>query len=430
MMNSLVKLIKKKLILYNIKLGNKQIEVALMSLIGSSIFYILIRLISKFKQYKMYKSATLDDIKLIKIENKGFVDLIKFKSNELVVKNINKNKKIKYSYPSGLINNKNNCYINSLVQCLSSLLYFINYSKYEFSPIIKQLLKAMTLVNNSKESSLQLDLFMNIIKDKFRFADDQQDCYELYNRILEEYNINIDSLNPFMLTTESSYTCLICKTTIYKNETHYNLSVDCTISNSTIKSIQSEISLFDKPIIIQDYICTNCSITSITNQLDAKKDYLLINYINKNIDVKNEDLDIILQNIIEFTENNKISKTINNIRFKPIKSTLEKKNKIIYTNNNLVIHVAYVNYEGKSYNRVLFSDTLDIPNYENNIHNFKKYKLKAFIVHIGSSGMGHYYTYRRFGNLWIRCNDNNINFVNNTEVYECNNPYMLFYELE
>lgn len=138
---------------------------------------------------------------------------------------------------------------------------------------------------------------------------------------------------------------------------------------------------------------------------------------------RDENLDSLVQDIIDFTEENKMTDLVKRLRFKPIKTSLQKSTKISSTGKNLIVHVSSVDYmDGgiKSNSKVLFNEVLTVGD--------KKYELVSFIEHLGSSGFGHYFCYRKFyNNLWIVANDRNISYVEKEKVFQVANPYMLFY---
>lgn len=72
---------------------------------------------------------------------------------------------------------------------------------------------------------LYLKQFITLINNKFDFAFDQQDCYELFHRLIDLYNSN--NINtPFTIEWETNYICSFCSNKIIKEEK--SLDISCT----------------------------------------------------------------------------------------------------------------------------------------------------------------------------------------------------------
>ena len=379
---------------------------SLMGISASSILYFIMYLIRRRK--KLIKK-----LEVVRLNNPGLISLMKTKYlsfNSKIIK--------KYSYPSGLINYANNCYINVLLQSLSCLPEFILYSKRENNSIIQQLNRVLSEINNSSNKSLSQESFFNMLTTEFKFANEQQDSYELYHRLLDLFNSSLSNLNPLEINLEVKYYCGLCRNTITKPQIEINLSIDST--DNTIKSIQNELTMFEKVSLINDYMCSSCTIMSLIRQLDENnyKSKILIEHLYS-IKHKDDTLEGLVEDILSFCDINNCQELVKNLRFKPIKTTLQKTTKIKKTNENLIIHIAYIGFEGKSNSKIIFNESIII--------NEIKYELVAIIVHVGSSSFGHYFCYRKFYGLWVVANDSNIKLVNKETIFNSIMPYMLFY---
>ena len=180
----------------------------LYSLVGGGI---LLFIFKKIRNY-LKKKQTQDEMSKVKVVNQGFVNLIKSRINAY-----NKNCKIrkesekiisKYSYPSGLVNYGSTCYINCFLQSISSLPEFMYYSSFECQDLIQNFLSLLFNINTSPLKVLYPDEIISDICEKFEFANEQQDSYELFHRIMDLYHTK---KNPLEVIFETTYHCPNCK---------------------------------------------------------------------------------------------------------------------------------------------------------------------------------------------------------------------------
>lgn len=183
--------------------------IGFVSLVSSLGIYLSYKLIILLKNLNLKKV----ELNLSKL-NMGLVAILKRNNHKIK----NKNEKSKYYYPSGLINYANNCYINVFLQCISTLKSFASFSNLE---LIKKcnksnydLLKAFhdTLdnINSSLDKIIYPGHLISNICYKFEFANEQQDSYELYHRIIDLYSSNSDNENPLKISIESKFKCESC----------------------------------------------------------------------------------------------------------------------------------------------------------------------------------------------------------------------------
>ena len=195
-------------------------------------------------------------------------------------------------------------------------------------------------INRSSQKTLSKDVFYSELTSKFSFANEQQDSYELFHRIMDLFNHSIEEKNPFLIELETTFYCGLCKTSIKKIQKEINLSFDST--NSSIKSLQTELSQFGKISLIDDYVCSSCTLQSLIKQINPmSKNLTLLNYLNT-LKQKDSSLEELVEEILSFCDNNNYNEEIKRVRFKPVKTTLQKSTEIKKTNENLLIHIAYV----------------------------------------------------------------------------------------
>lgn len=78
--------------------------------------------------------------------------------------------------------------------------------------IVKLLHKTTNEINTSKYKSISPTEFTKKIHNEFSFADEQQDSYELYHRIIEVVDSYHTEDNPLSIKIKNIYECCACKT--------------------------------------------------------------------------------------------------------------------------------------------------------------------------------------------------------------------------
>lgn len=156
------------------------------------------------------------------ITNLGFVCLLKQHYSKQISNMFNTNQSrisksknyrgdlLKYSLPSGIINYGNNCYINVFLQCISCLPEFIYYSSKEKNETVQKFVELLININYSPLKILYPEELISEICSKFEFANEQQDSYELFHRILDIYTLD-ESINPIKISLKTTYYCPKCK---------------------------------------------------------------------------------------------------------------------------------------------------------------------------------------------------------------------------
>lgn len=201
---------------------------------------------------------------------------------------------------------------------------------------------------------------------------------------------------------------------------------DISISPKTFNSsIQYEIDNYSSFSIIEDYVCTNCTLNLIIKQLNSKESNKieeLVNLIKESITL-NLSLEDSITRIVSFMESKNMNSLLQKIKFSTIKTNLIKSTKILTTNKAIIIHINSVdsNYS-KIDRKIKFSNFLIVNN--------KKYQLKSYVCHSGVAAFGHYYCYRKYYNeKWLFISDSNVKWVEDSSNKNVTLPYMLFYEL-
>lgn len=182
--------------------------------ISKAFLYTCSGLISLFI-YKKIKEKIKSKKKLELIKTSysqlGFIKLMK---NDAFLDSFNFKKKKRslncYSLPSGIVNYGNNCYVNVFLQCISSLNEFIEYSSLEINSSIVSFTNLLRDINCSKIKILHPHDFISDICSQFEFANEQQDSYELFHRIMDLYKIDENS-NPLIIKLKTKFYCPNCK---------------------------------------------------------------------------------------------------------------------------------------------------------------------------------------------------------------------------
>lgn len=354
-----------------------------------------------------HKESKIDFQLYFKQKSKGLISLIKSKIKRKL-----------FSFPSGIMNYSNNCYINVLLQCLSSLPEYQYMCQRNTDRFIQNISYIIEQINDSSAKILYLHPIIKLITNKFKFANEQQDSFELFNRLNECFDSTLLDYNPFKIEIETKYSCSSCKNSFVKSQIETNLSFEA--SNSFLISLEREIQNFSKVSLIYDYNCISCSIIFLINQIEKNdKNSKLLDFLRKCLN-SDEDIEDIIERILCFSKENKYDDIIKRLKFKQVKSILNKSQRIKKTSNLLLVHFNIVGEYGKSESKVNFKEFLHIGE--------SIFELVSFIVHYGSSSFGHYICYRKFYNSWIVINDSNISFVNKNNVFSSSCPYMMFYQ--
>lgn len=318
----------------------------------------------------------------------------------------------------GLINNKNTCYVNSIVQTLFFTIPFKNSILINDIYDLEQdndkntvyqikVLFIKLMISSCSESTKNLLKSLDIDKE---FLNHQQDIQEFYNIILRKIHENeYDNYlySYFKGKVETSIKCLKCLNTSCKTTDFIDIQLPLNNGNehNDHKNIEKKISLKDKDSFFQEKSKNSYNI-EYTNP--SKISDLLHSFEKYDI-LKDEN-----------------SYYCNHCQRKVSES--QKNTKIIEYPNILVLHLNRIIYDN-SY-RIKVKNPILIEDYI--LTNRNVYKLYSVIVHIGNSDSGHYvsFLYSFDYHLWYKFNDEKISLSVFSEVLESslNNAYMLFYQ--
>jgi len=309
----------------------------------------------------------------------------------------------------GILNNGNTCYLNSVVQSLTHLLFFHPLNKklkqdYEFDKDKNDLMKWWLQINymiwdNDSDKSLNIlefiKCFINTAKsEKLYFNNfDQNDCEEFITFLFDMFHKIL--IKPFdkdiIINNDADKEWY----KLYKND--YSLIVEKFYSQTKI-----------------DNICNNC------NNLLTKYDPLMVLQlpINDNLNNINDALNNYCKEETIDDWNcekcNKKTKCVNTYKFTRLSDFLIiqlKRYNVRNKNNKFIEYPEYLNLE-------------KIINKEGYI-----YKLISIIVHSGGLNFGHYYSicYNQLDNKWRCYNDDHVSEIED-KSYLQQNAYCLFYK--
>ena len=342
---------------------------------------------------------------------------------------------------SGLKNMGATCYINTLIQCLSSSNYFINFilsDKYENrlkDNGTKYLIRELKSILNSmciEGNSLIPIRFLKTLKLKFDYIDinQQNDLHEILLLILNKLNEEIKISNPVKY-----FNIDILKSNETNNDNN-QINKNCyKMWYELHKNEYSElIELFYGQSISQ-IICGNCNYIyhnyEYFNIIDLELPY---NVSDKSVDIKDC--------LRRHTERILINSNDNDDKWK-----CDKCNKT-YTSEKIIKHWKFppiliiclkrFNYN-KKLNRMTKNNTLvdipmdlDLTEFALSNDSFLKYKLTGVALHFGNIYGGHYSSLVRKNinndNEWILIDDLNIQTLKKKNI-NFNFAYVLFYSI-
>ncbi|ARF10239.1 ubiquitin carboxyl-terminal hydrolase [Hokovirus HKV1] len=271
----------------------------------------------------------------------------------------------------GLINNNNDCFINSSLQLLCRIGDFYKLTKHNNNKEILLTNKIIYKLFNNKS----LNHNVNKLKTIMKFNNEQHDPFDFLIKILDLVN-DTEIIGTYIkkkfysIVPKEKLINNIKKHKYYSsNQTHYN--------------------------IIEVFI------------------------------EKNDDRE--LQDIILCQSAKYILKNINNIKLRDIEYNNKHTNKAYevidyYFNKYVIIRLQLFTFDSKKKKHSIILAT------DNNIvFNDKNYTLKSIISHIGSSiNHGHYICYNYDNGIWYCYNDDQIYRSNDIQ----GDPYILLYVLD
>jgi len=299
----------------------------------------------------------------------------------------------------GLRNFGASCYINAIIQALSTSRNLQNYleSTENHSEYNKILLELICYVQSDSDKNFAdlLQKFMKILQPKFETSH-QQDCHEFFIGIIEklhqqhqELANHVKSLSripekvpefPFDMTICQLTSCRACKSCGQFKVTYSPyIDVKPGHNNSAVNSLENLLTKRTHTMTELHYAkCEKCKRTEI--------------YTGIPVMVKNEAICRCPASLLVY---------IDRVDINPFGVPV------------------------KNSSKVNFNELLTLTNFQNLVPETPKiYELKAIIVHIGvkSIEFGHYVCYKLIGNEWYYCNDTCVQKVQtfqalNSEAY-------------
>lgn len=309
----------------------------------------------------------------------------------------------------GLINNGNTCYLNSVVQCLTHILFF--------HPLNKKLIKDFEITNDSENiminwmkvnkmmwdthsKHININFFIksfidNIKKKNLYFENFQQNDAEEFITLL------FDMIHKTLITNYEK-----------KNNTQQEISWYNTYKNDY--SLIIEYFYSQSSLITQ---CSNCNYNTI------KYDPFMIFQLPINDKVNSIEgaltLDCKNEKLLDWKCDNcnEISHCSNSKKYQHI-------------SDFLIIQLKRYDKHNKNNKFIKYVEYMDMNKFINdNQGKNSLYKLMGFLVHSGGINSGHYYSicYNMIDNKWRKYDDVNVSDIDNVDVFKLY-PYCLFYK--
>jgi ubiquitin C-terminal hydrolase len=316
---------------------------------------------------------------------------------------------------SGISNLGNTCFLNAILQALSScdsFSLFLTSLRPLQSPsdaesaITKELLDFLQSLSTGQAQSP--DNLIDALSKKFPFFGEQHDSHEIFYVISEalshmkkrtdnSFILSPQQENPMLGLTRTEITCERCKNKTVNLETIFDLSL--IVSRSLFESLEN----FEKTQILDDFLCLKCSTDASVSFVRNNRSTLFS--IGKEImgcrKVMNE------------------NELIRRVKTKALIRTKISRFPLL-----LCIHCKWlIRHDGLLHKRdrkMEFPERFEV---EKGV-----YQLKAVVEHAGGGYGGHYFTYKTFQGGWYLCSDLEVKVVALSQVLTAQ-AYMLFYEL-
>ena len=286
------------------------------------------------------------------------------------------------SPPSGLPNLGNTCYLNSVIQSLTSLHQFwvaLSNSNATVNPLVKSLCLLSSQICKGHSNPVNPAFFVSSFKsylskvvqnfDLHQEQDAQEFLLYLFDAI---FTILPEFKAKCVTSISSTSTCSVCLNSVKSLQTFSTLplSVCSSIDEGLSSFISTEQLTEDNP-----WFCTTCDTYCIAERSSE------------------------ISSLPQFF-------TIQIKRFG-------------YSNNCVVKDNTKVDFKLDDFQLYSNDDEIQFK------HN---YNLAAFVIHSGSCTTGHYKAAVRRGKQWYLCNDQVVRLIQKDELNKLS-PYILFYNL-
>ena len=289
--------------------------------------------------------------------------------------------------PVGLINHGNTCYFNCTMQLLFHNTTFYHQifqlnmeqgscqRKHALLNEIKSLFTKMTRSNNSVVDPDELISFLELNKDL------QEDVSEFFtsiiNKLIKESTLNNYLTNELFGTIQRTFRCISCGNSRKRNEEFfiYNCPLEKKINN------------------LQDYI-----IRSLQKEM--------------------------------LTDNNRIDcSKCGQVKITEVTKVISKMPKIYYVS---LQRTEFINGKMiKNKQKIIIPEYLELENIKNDPYGFGRYKLAAYISHLGARpNTGHFVTTIRKNNRWFTISDSKVSEEMCFGKIESSDAFLFEYRLE
>jgi len=328
--------------------------------------------------------------------------------------------------PFGLINLGNTCYMNTILQTL-----FICCDFNEEVLMAQNKLKKGTMVNSYKtilrrmidrskrgsKGKLKLTNFIQTFRNNFQHVSfNQQDAHEAMFFLLSKLHENL----------KEEFTSQIFIDTI--RDMRYNKKIKNECARQIRKMYNKDYSMINEYFYGQWCSVVKCSkCNHEVNRVEVFKGF--------NLEIKNTN------NLNEAIKEYMTPENLEDYKCDNCqeRNNCSKKYVLLNTPKYLFVQLKRFNFDwntnrfSKENKKVEFPDYLHFKDYllqnnENkNVENIDLYKLKSIINHQGAVQGGHYYSYHNFKDKWVKCDDEDVSFIDEDKTHTTS-AYILLYE--